>query len=447
MSNKLEKKYSLWTAIAMVVGIVIGSGIFYKAEAILQKTEGNMPMGVLAWIVGAIVMIVCALAFSTMAGRYEKVNGLVDYAEATCGQVYAYFVAHFATCIYYPAMTSVLAWVSARYTVALFGLSLTSAECMVIGAFYLIAIFALNSLAPKLAGKFQVSTTIIKLIPLILMAVVGLIVGLTNGQLSENMQTPAVTGAGTSSPFFAAVVATAFAYEGWIIATTINAELKDSKKNLPIALVVGCLIVAAVYVFYYIGLSGGASNADLMADPTVPFVNLFGTFFGKIVEVLIVISCLGTLNGLMFASVRSSYSIAVRNEGFAPKVLENVDSQTNVPANSAIVGLLMCAVWYVYFYGANLTAGWFGVFNFDSSELPIITIYAFYIPMLIMFMKKATDLGFVKRFLIPALAICGSIFMVVAAAFAHGMSAVYYLIVFAVIMAIGALSFIKKPKK
>lgn len=447
MSNKLEKKYNLWTAIAMVVGIVIGSGIFYKAEAILQKTEGNMPMGVLAWVVGALVMIVCALAFSTMAGRYEKVNGLVDYAEATCGRVYAYFVAHFATCIYYPAMTAVLAWVSARYTVALFGLSLTSAECMVIGAFYLIAVYALNALAPKLAGKFQVSTTVIKLIPLILMAIVGLIAGLTSGQLGENMQAPAVTGAGASSPFFAAVVATAFAYEGWIIATTINAELKDSKKNLPIALVAGCLIVAAVYVFYYIGLSGGASNEALQADPTVPFVNLFGAFFGKIVEVLIVISCLGTLNGLMFASVRSSYAIAVRQEGFKPEVLESVDSQTNVPVNSAIVGLLLCGVWYVYFYGANLTAGWFGVFNFDSSELPIITIYAFYIPMLLMFMKKATDLGFVKRFLIPALAICGSIFMVVAAAFAHGMSAVYYLIVFAVVMAIGALSFIKKPAK
>lgn len=72
MENKLEKKYTLWTAIAMVVGIVIGSGIFYKAEAILQKTQGNMPLGVLAWVIGAAVMIVCALAFSTMPAGMKR---------------------------------------------------------------------------------------------------------------------------------------------------------------------------------------------------------------------------------------------------------------------------------------------------------------------------------------------------------------------------------------
>ena len=447
MENKLEKKYNLWTAIAMVVGIVIGSGIFYKAEAILQKTQGNMPLGVLAWVIGAAVMIVCALAFSTMAGRYEKVNGLVDYAEATCGKVYAYFVAHFATCIYYPAMTSVLAWVSARYTVALYGLALNSAECMVLGAFYLVAIYGLNALAPKLAGKFQIATTVVKLIPRALMAVVGGVVGLANGQLAANMTHDAVvSSAGSSSPLFAAVVATAFAYEGWIIATTINAELKDAKKNLPIALVMGCGLIAVVYILYYIGLSGGASNAELLVDPTKPFVNIFGPVCGKIVEVLIVFSCLGTLNGLMFASVRSSYAIAVRKEGFRPKTLESVDKETNVPANSAVVGLLLCTAWYVYFYGANLTEGWFGPFNFDSSELPIINIYAFYIPMMLLFMKKATDLKAGKRFVLPALAICGSVFMVIAAIVAHGISSFYYLIVFAVIMALGAIPLLRKKK-
>ena len=83
MDNRLEKKYGLPTAVCMVVGIVIGSGVFFKAETVLNKTGGNMPLGILAWgIVGAI-MIICSYVFATMATRYEKVNGLVDYAEAT----------------------------------------------------------------------------------------------------------------------------------------------------------------------------------------------------------------------------------------------------------------------------------------------------------------------------------------------------------------------------
>ena len=57
MDNKLERKYGLFTAICMVVGIVIGSGVFFKAQTILQKTEGNMPLGILAWIIGGAIMI------------------------------------------------------------------------------------------------------------------------------------------------------------------------------------------------------------------------------------------------------------------------------------------------------------------------------------------------------------------------------------------------------
>jgi APA family basic amino acid/polyamine antiporter len=66
-------------------------------------------------------MLICALNLANLGSHYEKVNGLVDYAEATVGKRYAYYVAWFSSFIYLPGMTSVLAWVSARYTVQLFG--------------------------------------------------------------------------------------------------------------------------------------------------------------------------------------------------------------------------------------------------------------------------------------------------------------------------------------
>jgi basic amino acid/polyamine antiporter, APA family len=61
MENSLKKKYGLLTAIAMVVGIVIGSGVFFKAESVLKATGGNMPIGIAAWLIVGFIMIVCFL--------------------------------------------------------------------------------------------------------------------------------------------------------------------------------------------------------------------------------------------------------------------------------------------------------------------------------------------------------------------------------------------------
>lgn len=441
MDIELKKKYGLPTAIAMVVGIVIGSGVFFKAEAVLKATGGNMPLGIAAWGIVGLIMIVCAYTFATMATKYEKVNGIVDYAEAAVGEKYGYYVGWFMAVIYNPTITSVLAWVSARYTCVLLGWDITGGSCMTIACFYLVASYAVNALSPILAGKFQVSTTIIKLIPLLLMAIVGTIVGLVSGMTVSNFTNVVDASISAGNGLFASVVAVAFAYEGWIIATSINAELKDSKRNLPLALILGSLIVVLVYILYYIGLAGAVSSKALMesgeAGAKMAFQKIFGSVGGSLIFVFVIISCLGTLNGLMVGCTRGMYSLAIRNRGPLPKAFKQVDEVTNMPTNSSVFGLLLCAFWLLYFYGANLTAPWFGPFCFDTSELPIVTLYGGYIPIFLMLIKKEKDLSTFKRFVMPVLSILGCVFMVVAACFAHQMAVVYYLIIFIVIMAVG----------
>jgi len=443
MENELQKKYGLLTAIAMVVGIVIGSGVFFKAEKVLVATGGNLPQGILAWALGGIIMIICAYVFATMATQYEKVNGVVDYAEATVGVKYGYFVGWFMAAIYYPTLVSVLAWVSARYTCVLLGWDIVGSEAMALSGFYLVAVFALNALSPKLAGKFQVSTTIIKLIPLALMGIVGTIAGLSNGVLVSNFTSGVIADVG-GNPLFTAFVATAFAYEGWIIATSINAELRDAKRNLPLALTFGTFFIAVIYILYYVGLAGAVPNSVVMqggeTGARIAYSTLFSKLGGTAVFVVVVISCLGTLNGLMMGCTRGFYSLAVRNMGPEPETYKSIDPQTNMPANAAILGVLFSGAWLLYFFGANLTpVSWFGPFSFDSSELPIVTIYGLYIPIIIMMMKKERSLSTFKRFVMPALALCACVFMMVAAYYAHGQAVFYYLIIFAVIMAIGLI--------
>ena len=453
MSNNLERKYGLLTAICLVVGIVIGSGVFFKAQTILIKTGGNMPLGILAWVIGGIIMLVCLLTFSFMGQKYERVNGLVDYAEATVGPRYGYFVGWFTATIYFPGMTSALAWLSARYTLdfivsanpdfpllipASQGGTVVGPECIALTLFYLCAVYALNVLSPKLAGKFQTSTTIIKMIPLMLMAVVGLIYGLATGTLQENFVTVAQVEGVSDSPLLASVCATAFAYEGWIIATAINAEIKDSKKNLPLALTIGGVVIAAVYILYYIGVAGGATNQELIdKGAPIAFTNIFGGVLGNVLNLFIAISCLGTTNGLMLGCTRCMYALANRGEGPNPRMFGQLDETTNMPANSSVFALMVTAAWFLYFYLSNLAGTWSGPFVFDSTELPIITIYLMYIPILIQWMRKEKDQNVVRRFIFPVLAICGSVFMIFACILSHKWTCLWYLIVYAVVMAIG----------
>jgi APA family basic amino acid/polyamine antiporter len=440
----LQKKYGLATAVAMVIGIVIGSGVFFKAEKILQATGGDLPTGILSWVLGGIIMIVCAYVFATLATRHEKVNGVVDYAEDMVGTKYGYYIGWFLAVIYFPTLTSVLAWVSARYFGVLMNWNIVGGETMTIAAFFLVGIYVMNALSPRLAGKFQVSTTVIKLIPLFLMAILGTISGLNSGILVENFTQAAVVTGVSDHPLFTAVVATAFAYEGWIIATSINSELENAKENLPKALTFGTIFIMLTYVFYYIGLAGTVENAIMMKNgeqgAKLAFVSVFSNIGGTVLFVFVVISCLGTLNGLMMACVRGLYSLAARGMGPAPSLFKQVDYQTDMPANASIMGLGLACLWLVFFYGANLVKEpWFGWFSFDSSELPIVTIYAMYIPIFVQMMRKETDLGSIRRYVMPLLAIICCVFMVIAALYAHSKSMPGYLAVFVIIMLLGAV--------
>jgi APA family basic amino acid/polyamine antiporter len=209
------------------------------------------------------------------------------------------------------------------------------------------------------------------------------------------------------------------------------------------------MFVALIYILYYTGLAGAVQNSVMMkggeAGAKLAFSTVFSNMGGTVLFVFVVISCLGTLNGLMMGCTRGFYSLAARDMGPKPEVYKGIDTNTNMPTNSSILGVLLSGIWLLYFFGANLTpVPWFGPFSFDSSELPIVTLYAMYIPMFIMMMKKEQSLSFFKRYLMPFLAICACIFMVIAAFYAHRKAVLYYLVIFAVIMAIGLM--VNSPK-
>ncbi|TIH14654.1 APC family permease [Marinifilum sp. JC120] len=433
--DNLQKKYGFWTATAMVVGIVIGSGVFFKADDVLKAAGGDLPTALLAWLIGGSIMVVTAYVFSKIATRIEKVNGLVDYFEEAYGEKAGYMVGWFMTFIYYPTLVAVLAWVSANYSVGLMGMK---DMLWPLSFIYLTVFFLLNYYSPVLAGKWQVSSTVIKLIPLGLVAVVGGLAGLSSGQTMQNFMQTAEHISGSGGGLAVATLSTAFAYEGWIIATVINAELKDAKKTLPRALVVGTIAVMTIYMLYYLGISGVLTNEQVLAEgdaaPVRVIEMIFGNVGGTLLTVFVIISCLGTLNGLIMGSARGMFSIASRNLGPRADLFKQVNPVTNSTSWSAIIGYFLSCFWLVVWYG-NFH-GWWGQFM-DVSELPIAFLYVIYISIYIWVMKTFTDLGPLSRFLCPVLAGCGSVYIIWGAI--QKDMFIHFLIVFLLIQAAGAM--------
>ncbi|NDV18320.1 amino acid permease [Pseudodesulfovibrio sp. JC047] len=408
--DKLQKKYGFWTATAMVVGIVIGSGVFFKADDVLKASGGSLTTALTAWLIGGSIMVVTAYVFSKIATRIERVNGVVDYFEQAYGRKAGYMVAWFMTFIYYPTLVAVLAWVSANYTGALLG---SSDLVWPISFVYLTGFFLLNYFSPVLAGKWQVTSTVVKLIPLGLVAIVGGFAGLSSGMTMDNFTNAAQTVAGSGGGLAVATLSTAFAYEGWIIATVINAELRDAKRTLPRALVVGTIAVVCIYMLYYLGISGVLTNDQVLAagdDAPVKVIALiFSKLSGTVLTLFVIISCLGTLNGLIMGSARGMFSIASRNMGPKPDYFNKINPQTNSTTTSAIMGYVLSCLWLIVWYGNFM--GWWGQFM-DISELPIAFLYVIYISIYIWVMKTFTDLGAFSRYICPVLAGCGSLYII-----------------------------------
>ncbi|MCL1950478.1 MAG: APC family permease [Turicibacter sp.] len=439
MENKLTRKYGLATSMCMVIGTVIGSGVFFRNEVILAAVGKHMGQGIAAWAVGGLITLAAAYVFGVLAMKYEKSDGLASFAEVLVGKRFGYLFGWFLAVIFYPATTGILAWVAARFTVILFGFHASaefSGQTYMLALFYLIAIFALNTFSPKFSGKFQVSTTVIKIIPLVLMGVVGTVVGLSNGMTVANLHSTYVAQA-SGNPFLVSLVATAFAYTGWDTLINLTAEIKNPKRNVPAALVSGMLIIISVYVLYFIGIFGSAPIQEISGGYGIQgaFRSIFSHFAGTGLFVFIVISCLGTLNGLTTGGQRMFYSLATRGNSINPKMFSQIDEVSNVPNNSATLFLLCTAVWIVS-YGANY-AGWYGDFFFDVSSYVPVTFNAFLIPIFIRVMAREKGLGVFNRFIAPALATLGALFMIYAVIYAEGMAVLIYLIVFSAIMALG----------
>ncbi len=447
-----NKKYNLPTAIAMVMGIVIGSGVFFKAPSILEATDGNLGLSILAWIIGGLIMIVSAYTFSLVASNTKKSASLEDMANESVGRVHSYIISSYMGLLYYPILAGVVSWVCANFTSILFGI--TSITSIVILSFvYFFVVFIINILSPKIAGWFQISAATIKIIPLIVMGVVGSIYGLffSDGLLIENfMSTPLFS---NTSGFTGALCGTIFAYEGWICATSISKELKNPQKNLSRALIFGTIAILSIYLIYFIGLAGTATNDDFILNGDLQIKLSFtkilfnNQIFGTLLYVFVIISCMGTLNGVTMGATRNLKLIADTDNGFRPDVFKRsnkVGMNTLGALFGGLISLIYLIMWLLIVYVGMENEYFWGI---DISELICILLYLLYIPVYISIIKKREDLNIFNRFIMPILAIISSIVVVISGYIAHGNGTILFSIFGGTILFLIMFGFKEEKKK
>ena len=215
--------------------------------------------------------------------------------------------------------------------------------------------------------------------------------------------------------------------------------MKDAKKTLPKALVIGTLVVVAAYILYYVGLSGIIEN-QVFVDEGNNAVNiaveqLFGSFAGTALMIFVIVSCLGTLNGLTLGASRGMYSLGIRGRGPKAKLFSEVSEKTNAPGYSVLAGGVLTFLWTIVWFG-NFE-GWFNGFM-DTSELPIAMLYAIYVAIYIWIMRTFKEGSIFQRFIAPILSLSGSLYIIYAAV-QKDMFATFLLIT-AIILLVGYLS-------
>jgi len=406
----LKKNLGVVTAMATVVGCVIGSGVFFKPQAIYSATGGAPGLGMLAWIITGLASIAAALTFAEVAIMIPKTGGMVAYLEEIYGPIVGFLAGWVQVLLFYPAMVAALAVIFAQQAELFIGEGFVVPLAMLA----IVVIVFLNNLGSSVGGGIQVIFTICKLIPLILLIVFGFIKGSGENPIFSYMLADGLSPGVVLGQLMVSVL---FAFEGWTNVGAIAGEMKNPGKDLPRAIVGGVSVIMAVYFVIniaYLWVLPASELATLKAPASAVALAIFGNVGGKIISIGIMVSVFGACNGFILSGSRVAYSLAETGNFPCSKVLAKLN-KAQVPTNSIILVGLIGSLYAIT-----------GQFNL-LTDLAIISSWAFYTLTFIGVMKLRKDRPEAERTykvplypVIPILAIISGVYVILNQLFMSG---------------------------
>ena len=407
MDKELKKSLGLAAAFSTVVGVVIGSGVFFKPQAIYTATNGAPGLGILAWILGGLITIAGGLTATEVSAAIPKTGGMMIYIEEIYGKRYGFLTGWMQTVLFFPGTIAAVAVIFAQQASELLGSTSNNMKMVLPIAIGIILLTALlNTIGSSFGGSIQTVATLGKLVPLVLI----IIFGFTKGN-STSILTPMVgEGVNPVTTLGQVLIATLFAYDGWINVGAIAGEMKDPGKDLPKAIVGGLSLVMAVYLAInvaYLWVAPASSLANVTSPASLVATKLFGPIGGKLISAGILISVFGTLNGYLLTGPRVVYALTKEKLLPGSKILSKVNKGGSPYNSILLISILAC----IY----ALT----GQFNL-LSDLTIFAVWVFYVLTfigVIILRKTKPDLYRPYKVpgypVIPIIAILGGTFVVI----------------------------------
>ena len=411
MENKqLQKNLGIAAALSTVVGMVIGGGVFFKPQAVYTLTGGAPGLGILAWIIAGIMTITAGLTAAEVSAAIPKTGGMMVYIEEIYGKKLGFLTGWMQTVLFFPATAAAIAVMFGQQAALLLNNS-SLVMPMSIGVILLIGI--LNTFGSKTSGAIQTVSTVCKLIPLGLIIVFGFIKGSGDNPIMNPLVAEGIRPMGVIGQLLVAIL---FAYDGWINVGALAGEMKNPGKDLPKAIIGGLSIVMAINVVInlaYLWVLPASELAQYASPASIVAEKIFGPVGGKLINVGILVSVFGCLNGYLLTGPRIPYTLA--NQKLLPATFGKLN-KNGVPANATLFMVVLSVIYALS-----------GQFNL-LSDLSMFAIWAFYTLTFIGVIKlRKTQPDLERPYkvpfypVIPIISICSGLFVVIDQLFLAGM--------------------------
>lgn len=335
---ELKRSLGFFSALSTVMGTVIGAGVFFKTTSVAQVT-GRPLFNLAVWLISGSITLCGGLTVAELAAAIPETGGMMAYIEKTYGKFFGFLLGWVQIIIYIPAMVAALCILFAKQISLLFQLS--SHWTLPLALFAGASIIGINLLGAKASGVFQIVSLISKMIPLSAIIIVGLIKAPAP---TSFLFEPLTQGAppGFLQALGGGLLATMFAYDGWIHVGSIAGELKNPSKDLPKTITLGLSAVIVIYllvnyVFLAIQPAGQIANNPDLASQVAH--RLLGPIGGKIVTIGIFLSVYGAMNGYAMTGIRLPFVMARHNLLPFSRYLGRLSLHTAIPYVSGIFEL------------------------------------------------------------------------------------------------------------
>ncbi|VDK84505.1 unnamed protein product [Onchocerca ochengi] len=342
----LAKSLTLFNGVSIIVGCIIGSGIFVSPTGVQEKA-GSVGLSLIVWVVCGLFAAIGAYCYAELGTLIHKSGGDYAYIMESFGPFLAFIRLWVEAVVVRPCTCTVVALTFAIYMLRPFypNCEPPGGLLALLAIILLIILTAINCMSIRLATFVQDFFTVAKLFALCLIIGTGAVL-LISGKPQyresfENIFENTIPDIGTASLAFYSGL---FAYQGWNYLNFIVEELQNPTRNLPLAIAISCTICTVIYTLTNVALYTVITPDEMLSSPAVAveFANkMFGPF-AFVMPIFVACSTIGSANGVIFTSSRLFYVGA--REGHMPLVLTMINKNTRTPIPAVIfTGLLSIA--------------------------------------------------------------------------------------------------------